>query len=111
MSDETDPEVVVPSAPATEGGGREDQLDLAAENILSLLQQAAGMAEENSLYAVEIARRLSDQLGVAENRVLDLENRITELEAEVQFYREKSERAEQWLSKISSEIQERVISS
>ena len=32
-----------------------------------------------------------------------------ELEAEVQLYREKSERAEQWLGKISNEIQERVM--
>ena len=111
MADQSTSEPVVPPAPGTEGGEREDQIDLTGENILSLLQQAAGLAEENSLYAVEIAQRLSHHLGVAENRVSDLEKRIAELESEVQLYRERSERAEQWLGKISSEIQEQVIRS
>ena len=56
-----------------------------------------------------IAKKLSDQLCAAENRVSDLEKRIVELEAQVQLHREKSERAEQWLGKISNEIQEQVI--
>jgi chaperonin cofactor prefoldin len=60
---------------------------------------------------VEIAQKLSDQLGMAENRVQELEARIAELEAEVKFYREKSERAELRLGKISNEIQERVLGS
>jgi hypothetical protein len=34
---------------------------------------------------------------------------IAELEAEVQHYREKSERAEEWLRKISMEIEDRLI--
>jgi hypothetical protein len=38
-----------------------------------------------------------------------LQVRVTELEAEVQLYRDKSERAEQWLGKISSETQQRVL--
>ena len=108
MSDETDSEVVLPSTPATEDGEREDQSDLAGKNILSWLQKAAGLAEGNSRYAVDIALRLSDQLCATESRVAQLEARIAELEAEVQHYREKSERAEQWLSKISNEIQQQV---
>jgi hypothetical protein len=31
------------------------------------------------------------------------------LQAEVQLYREKAERAEEWLSKISIEIEDRLI--
>ena len=108
MSDETDSEVMMPSAPATEDGEREDQSDLAGKNILSWLQKAAGLAEGNSRYAVDIALRLSDQLCATESRVAQLEARIAELEAEVQHYREKSERAEEWLSKISNEIQQQV---
>ena len=46
---------------------------------------------------------------MAENRIAELEARVAELEAEVQLYRDKSERAEQWLGKISTEIQERVL--
>ena len=102
---------MLPSTPATEDGEREDQSDLAGKNILSFLQKAAGLAEGNSRYAVDIAQRLSDQLYAAENRVAQLEARIAELEAEVQHYREKSERAEQWLSRISNEIQQQVTGS
>ena len=108
MSDETDSEVGVSSAPGMEDGTREDQSDLAGKNILSFFQKAAGLAEGNSRYAVDIAQRLSDQLYAAQNRVAQLEARIAELEAEVQHYREKSERAEEWLSKISNEIQQQV---
>jgi hypothetical protein len=97
------------SAAHTSNG--KDQLDLAGETILSLLHKAEGLAEGYSRYAVDIAQRLPDQLCAAENKVAELENRIAELEAEVQLYREKSERAEQWLAKISNEIQERVIGS
>jgi predicted nucleic acid-binding Zn-ribbon protein len=78
---------------------------------LSLLHKATDLAGGNSRYAVEIAQKLSDQLCTAENRVEELETRITELEAEVKFYRDKSEKAEQWLGKISTEIQERVLGS
>jgi len=111
MADQSNSEPVVPLGPATEGVEREDQLDLPGQFFLSLLQKAAGLAEENSRYAVDIAQRLSHQLCAAENRVTELEDRIAELEAEVQLYREKYERAEQWLGKISNEIQERVIGS
>jgi hypothetical protein len=65
--------------------------------------------EGNSRYAVEIAQNLSHQLGVAKARLAELEPRVAELEAAVQFYRNRAERAEEWLGKISSEIQERVI--
>ena len=111
MADQSTSEPVVPLPPATEGGEREDQPDLTGQNILSLLHQATDLAGGNSRYAVAIAQRLSDQLCTAENRVEELEAQIAELEAEVQLYRDKSEKAEQWLGKISTEIQERVLGS
>jgi predicted nucleic acid-binding Zn-ribbon protein len=79
------------------------QLESAGHVILQLLHKAAGAAEENSRRALETAQELSTQLHAAKNR-------IAELEAEVQFYREKSERAELWLRKISTEIEDRLIS-
>jgi len=46
-----------------------------------LLQQAAGMAEENSKHAIEVAQKLSDQLQAAEHR-------IRGLEADVKYFQE-----------------------
>jgi len=79
------------------------QLDSVGHAILNLLHKAAGAAEANSRQALETAQRLSSQLRAAEDR-------IAELEAEVQQYRERAERAENWLHKISAEIEDRLIS-
>jgi cell fate (sporulation/competence/biofilm development) regulator YmcA (YheA/YmcA/DUF963 family) len=82
--------------------GAQLKLDTAGEAILKLLHKAAGVAEANSRRALETAQKLSSQLRAAEDR-------IAELEAEVHHYREKSERAEEWLRKISMEIEHRLI--
>ena len=82
------------------GGG--DQLDNAGQSILRLLQKAAGVAEENSRHAVDAAQKLSHQLRAAEDR-------IAELEAEAVAYRDRAERAEQWLHKVYTEIEERFL--
>ena len=79
-----------------------DQLDSAGQAVLKLLHRAAGAAEANSRQALETAQKLSNQLRIAEDR-------IAELEAEIQHYREKSERTEEWLGKISMEIADRLI--
>src|SRR5262249_37775851 len=70
-----------------------DQLDQAGQTILQLVQKAAGVAEENSRHALDMAQRLSHQLRASEDR-------IAELEAEVAAYQEKAERAEQWLHRV-----------
>jgi molecular chaperone GrpE (heat shock protein) len=79
-----------------------DQLDKAGQSILQLLHKAAGVAEENSRQALDMAQKLSDQLRAAEDRV-------GELEAEVTAYRDRAERAEQWLHRIYTEIQARFL--
>jgi chromosome segregation ATPase len=98
MLDRPDSQSVIP----IEGDGAPTELDAAGQAILKLLHRAAGAADANSRHAVETAQKLSRQLGEAENR-------IAELEAENQLYREKAEQAEQWLQKISTEIEERLI--
>ena len=57
---------------------------------------------------MDITQKLSDRLGLAESRVAALEEQVANLQVEVEFYREKSKRAEEWLNKISGEIQEQV---
>jgi hypothetical protein len=94
-------ESVVRFAPRTVSADS-DQLDKAGQTILSLLHKAAGVAEENSRHALDTAQKLSHQLRAAEDR-------IAELEAEVELYRDKAGRAEQWLHKVYTEIDERFI--
>ena len=79
-----------------------DQLDTAGQTILQLIHRAAGFAEENSRNALEMAQKLSDQLRAAEDRVAGLE-------AEVDAYRERAERAEQWLHRVYTEIEDRFL--
>ena len=75
-----------------------DQLDRAGQAILQQLHKAADVAEENSRHALEAAQRVSHQLRAAEDR-------IAELEADVEAYRDRAERAEQWLDRIHGEIE------
>ena len=74
------------------------QLD-AGHVILKLLQKALGAAEANSQGALQ---RAAHELHAAKNR-------IAELEALVEYYRDKSERAEDWLNQILTENQDRLI--
>ena len=70
--------------------------------ILKLLHRAAGAAEANGRQGLETAQRLSSQLYAAQGR-------IAELESEFQLNRERADRAEEWLSKITTEIEDRLI--
>jgi len=95
---------VIQFARAAKGSapGDADQLDKAGQTILQLLHKAAGVAEENSRHALETAQKLSHQLRAAEDR-------IAELEAEVTAYRDRAERAEQWLHRVYTEIEDRFL--
>ena len=79
-----------------------DQLDAAGRTIVDLVQRAAVVAEENSRHALDIAQKLSHQLRAAEDR-------IAELEAEVTAYLERADRAEQWLHRVYTEIEDRFL--
>jgi hypothetical protein len=74
-----------------------DTLDRAGQEILSKLQWAASIAEQNTQQAVALARQASMQLRVAEDNV-------ARLEQELWGYKERAERAEGWLQRISQEI-------
>ena len=84
------------SAPAN------DQLDTAGQTILQMIDRAAGVAEEHSRHALEMAQKFSNELRAAEDRV-------AELEAELASYRERADRAEQWLHRVYTEIEERFL--
>ena len=94
-------ETVIPFAPASTPGNA-DQLDRAGQTILQLLNKAAGAAEENSRNAIQIAQELSHKLRATEGR-------IAELEAQAAAYQEQAERAERWLHRIYTEIEDRFL--
>ncbi len=101
---ESGSDTVVPFAPASENasGDRADQLDRAGQTILQMLRNAANLAEANSQHALDTAQQLAHQLRAAEAR-------IAELEAERQTYQQRAERAEQWLHRIYTEIDDRFL--
>jgi molecular chaperone GrpE (heat shock protein) len=81
-----------------------NKIERAGQDILQSLRKAADVAEANR----ETAQRLSHELQNAKNQIAELENRTAELEAEVQLYKAKMDRARQWLHKLFSQIEERL---
>jgi hypothetical protein len=93
-------ERVVPFAPAgTETFSNDhDPVDKAGQSIMGLLQQAATTAKENCGHALRVAHDLSLQLRAAEDQ-------IKALEAELRHCQDRAMRAENWLQRISREIE------
>src|SRR5215468_3705874 len=79
-----------------------DIVDRAGNAIVALVNRAAGNAEADLQAARESAEKLADQLRAAQGR-------INELEANVRYYQDRTERAEKWMHQISSEIQQRFL--
>jgi hypothetical protein len=102
MANQSELESAIPLAQDTAAPMDGGHFEAAGHVILNLLHKAADAAEANSRRALKTAQQLSTQLHAAKNR-------IAELEAEVQLYREKCERAEDWLRKISAAIEDRLI--
>jgi hypothetical protein len=82
----------------------DDPLDRTGHTILGLLQRAAVVAEKNSQHAMAIAHKLSLELRAAEDH-------IKKLEADVRHYKDRSDRAEEWLRQISLHIEKRFFAS
>ena len=74
----------------------------AGEAIIAKIQKAAELSNENCDRAMKLAHKLSMQLRAAEER-------INQLEAEVELFRDREARAEGWLQTIQKEIEEKLI--
>jgi chromosome segregation ATPase len=96
------PEQVIKFAP--KGGPRsyDTPVEEAGQAIVAKIQRAAELANENCDRAMSLAHKLSMELRAAEDR-------INQLEAEVQLFRERAARAERWLQIIHQEIEEKLI--
>ena len=82
--------------------GHEDADD-AGHRIIALVQEAADVAKEGCERAMDLAHKLSSQLQAAEERA-------RELEAELIHFRDRAERAEDWLENIHSQVQKAFFS-
>jgi len=80
-----------------------EELERSGQAIVTLIRQAAQAAKNRSDHARDVAQKLSAALGLAEKRV-------SELEAEVSQYRDRATRAEDWLLRVSKEIDEQFFS-
>jgi hypothetical protein len=76
----------------------DDALDRTAHDVLARLQHAATIAEQNTQQALSMAHQASMQLRAAEDKV-------AKIEREIWSYKERAERAEEWLRRISQEIE------
>jgi len=83
-------------------GRAADVVDRAGNAIVELVNRAANNGEANLLAAQETAEKLAYQLRAAQGR-------INELEANVRYYQDRTERAEKWMHQISSEIHRKFL--
>jgi hypothetical protein len=94
------PTTIIPFAPAPKGQPDANVVaDDSGRSILSLLQKAADMAKEDCARAMDLAHKLSFQLRAAEER-------MREAEAEAAHFRDRAARAEAWLLRIHTEVEQ-----
>ena len=103
----SEPDTVVPFAPALENAAASstDQLDRAGQTILNMPHNAANLAEANVASTRSTWRR-SFRISFARP---ETRTRKKRWESEGQSYREQAERAEQWLHRVYSEIEDRFL--
>src|SRR5439155_16224089 len=80
-------------------GDGADPMDQVGQGLLALVQQAANISKENADRAMSRAHKLAIQLRAAEDR-------IAQLQEEVDHLQTRATRAEQWLE---NEIEEKLI--
>jgi len=96
------PEPVVKFEPKGRPRTYDAPVEEAGQAIVAKIQRAAELANENCDRAMRLAHKLSMELRAAEDR-------MNQLESEVQLFRERAARAEQWLQTIHKEIEEKLI--
>ena len=96
------PEQVVKLEPRGRPRTHDTAVEESGQAIVAKIQRAAELANENCDRAMSLAHKLSMELRAAEDR-------INQLESEVQLFRERAARAEGWLQTIHKEIEEKLI--
>jgi hypothetical protein len=102
QDDADTPEQVLRFAPKERPRSYGTPAEEAGQAIIAKIQKAADLSNENCDRAMALAHKLSMQLRAAEDR-------INQLEAEVELFRDRATRAERWLQTIQKEIEEKLI--
>jgi predicted nucleic acid-binding Zn-ribbon protein len=98
--EELNPDESTLSGPARGIGDKDgDELERIGRAVFARIQEAAGFARMTYEHALDTAQDIADQLATAQARVKDLETQS-------QQYRERAERAEEWLARIQAEIEQ-----
>ena len=101
-NDADTPEQVLKFVPKEQPRSYGPPAEEAGQAIIAKIQKAADLSNENCDRAMKLAHKLSMELRAAEDR-------INQLESEVQLFRERAARAEGWLQTIHKEIEEKLI--
>jgi hypothetical protein len=83
-------------------GDADDPIDRFGDVIVAMLQKAAELSNDECTRSRTAANELSRQLRVTQDR-------IYELETEVEYFRNRAFRAETWLQRIQREIEQKLI--
>jgi hypothetical protein len=99
------PKKVIPFAPAEKEAPRApvDPMDRSGDAIISLLERAAHIADDDCKRAMDLAHKLSLQLRAAEDRANQLQSRL-------EYFQDRAARAENWMARIHKEIEEKFVS-
>ena len=84
---------------APKGGQTTRSADEVGHGIMALMQEAAESAKHDCERAMDLAHKLTMQLRA-------IEERASELEGEVNYYRERAANAEKWLAIIHKGVEQ-----
>jgi hypothetical protein len=98
----TDTSEIVKFGPKGRPRTYDTPVEEAGHAIIAKIQKAAELANENCDRAMRLAHKLAMELRAAEDR-------INQLEAAVELFRDRAARAEGWLQTIHKEIEEKLI--
>jgi len=96
------PEQVLKFDPQAKGRSDVTPLDDAGQAIVAQIRTAADLANQDCDRAMSLAHKLSMELRAAEDRT-------HQLRAEVELWRNRAARAEEWLRTIQKEIEDKLI--
>ena len=96
------PEQVLKFAPKEKRQTDGNPLDAAGQAIVAQIRSAADLANQDCNRAMSLAHKLSMELRAAEDRTY-------RLQADVELWRDRAARAEEWLRTIQKEIEDKLI--